>query len=245
MNIPRILKPSSRSTYSCILAGILFSLLITGKTAVAQTAPTGPNTMMENFSYPYLEKLVQIAKESYPRVKGFDSRIDAAQVNVAKAGINWIDILSFSFIYNPNYTFNILNPTYFQGIQIGLSVNMATFLQKPLNVKSAKLEKRSLQYDKDEYMITLENLVKTAYVTYLQAQQSAVLQAVAFNNSRDLLSLTERRFRISEVTTDVYIQAQSSYNAAASAKMAAEAALLNAKFALEQYLGGRKLEEIK
>lgn len=250
MNIPQTKRPPL--THAClwrIYALTLVLVLASSGGLSAQNMQNQligtPTSLMENFSFPYLEKLVQIAKENYPRVRGYDTRIDIASTDVAKANINYIDILSFSFIYNPNYTFNILNPTYFQGIQVGISINMASFLQKPLNVRTAKLNRKTAQIDREEYLLTLENQVKTAYINYLQAQQIAILQTNALNNSRDVMTLTETRYRRSEVNYEAYSQSQTSYGASISGKLSAEATLLNTKFALELLLGGRKLEEIK
>ncbi len=48
----------------------------------------GQETMLNDFSYLYLEKLVAVAKENYPKVKAMDNKINIAKNNLSseKAG---------------------------------------------------------------------------------------------------------------------------------------------------------------
>ena len=56
-------------------------------------------SMLADVSYPYLEKLVAAAKENYPKMKTYNHTIKIAKMNVSKAKLDWLNILSFIYLY--------------------------------------------------------------------------------------------------------------------------------------------------
>ncbi|MXV16181.1 TolC family protein [Hufsiella ginkgonis] len=202
------------------------------------------DSMIGDISYVYLEKLITIAKENYPRMKSVQSRVDIARINVTKQSVAWLDPLTVSFIYAPNYTFNIVDPTYFDGIQLGLSVNIGSILQKPFNVKQAKREVEIARADLAEYNMTLEAEVRRRYFTYIQLLNLLKVQSKSLVDAQSVAEQVRLRYEKSEVTFDVYSQAMVALGSARSARISAESSMLIAKVSLEE-LVTRKLEEIK
>ncbi|RYE30999.1 MAG: hypothetical protein EOP42_11260, partial [Sphingobacteriaceae bacterium] len=121
-------------------------------------------SVIPDINYPYLEKLITSAKTNYPRVKALQERMNLAKAGVSKAGLSWFDFFTFSYIYQPNNTLNYTVPSttstntnrfLFNGIQLGLSLNLGSLLLKPSNIKIAKSEVKIAGEEQNEYLITL------------------------------------------------------------------------------------------
>ena len=58
-------------------------------------------TMFQDLSYPYLEKLIAAAKENYPHVKVLDHQLNIAKSTFHQSNFGWFDAFSASYIYSP------------------------------------------------------------------------------------------------------------------------------------------------
>ncbi|MFX5668511.1 hypothetical protein ABTE14_19815, partial [Acinetobacter baumannii] len=85
--------------------------------------------MIPELSYPFLEKLILLAKENYPRVKALKSRNTIAALNLKKAKMSWYDFLGVSAFYSPNTSAQLTN-TSLTGVQVGLFVSVGNLLAK-------------------------------------------------------------------------------------------------------------------
>lgn len=201
-------------------------------------------SMMPEISYVYLEKLIATAKENYPRMNSFEGRINAAKTTVGQEQLSWLDAFSFSYIYNPNNTLSLVNPSFFNGYQVAFNFNLSSILQKPGNVKIAKQSVKLAQYDLDEYHLTLETEVKRRYFTYIQALSNLRLQTKLSSDALNVSKDIKTRYEKSEITFEQYTLAQMSYSGALQSKIAAESSFLIAKASLEELLT-KKIEEIQ
>src|SRR6476469_3706787 len=120
---------------SNILLFILF--LCFCHTSPAQTSVSQQETMLYNVSDAYLQKLIDTAKENYPRMQVYNKRIENAETEVKRAKAGWFDALSFSYLYSPNNATTIVNPNLLNGYQVGMLVNMGSVLQRPSAIKKA------------------------------------------------------------------------------------------------------------
>lgn len=201
------------------------------------------NTMTD-FSAVYLEKLIATAKENYPRINSLQGQINIAKNNVAREKLSWLDAFSFSYIYKPNNTLDIINPTFFNGYQAAVTVNLSTILKKPYNIKEAKEELKIAQYARDEYNLTIETEVKRRYFSYLQQLNSLKLQTKMVSDIQSVSRDIRSKYEKSEITFEQYNQAQNSLSEAIQAQIAAEASFFTAKASLEELLT-KKLEEVQ
>ncbi len=136
------------------------------------------------------------------------------------------------------------NLSTFNGIQAGVFFNLGSFLQTPYAVKEARQQLEIANNDQNTYFLTLTNLIKKRYYTYVGAiailkytTQSAVDAQSLFNNIK-------HKFEKGEATFDDYTKAQTSLTASYQAKVQSETALLMAKADVEELLGD-KLENIR
>lgn len=218
--------------------GIVLSVFFNTSSA-QETQPS----VMEEISYVYMEKLVAVAKENYPRIKALNSKTEIAKASITNAKIGWLTPVSLSYVYSPTTTLNLSNPTFFNGYQLAFSFNLGAVLQTPVNIKLAKEELKITKHDYDEYMASLTTNVKTRYTSYLRALKALKLNSQASIDARDMFSLIKYKYERGEATLSDYVTASSIFQTSSQARIDSEISVLQAKFALEELLG-IKLEEV-
>ncbi|MVN22948.1 TolC family protein [Mucilaginibacter arboris] len=212
------------------------------------------DSVIPDISYSYLDKLIASAKTNYPRVAAYKNRIDLAKTAVSKAGLSWFDLLTFSYIYQPDNTLNYTIPAtnyatttnrfLFNGIQLGLSLNLGSLLLKPANVKVAKTELKIIGEEQSEYLITLTMDVKRKYFTYLLQQNLVRIQTQSYQDMQSALKQAKYKFQKGEASFETYNATLLSAATRTEQKLQAETNFFIAKSDLEAIVGD-KLENIK
>ncbi len=230
------------NTIKRLTAGCFILLLcLTGVPCSAQ------ESLMQDISWPYLEKLIATAKEAYPKVKTFDTRIDIARAGVTKAKMSYFDIISLSYLYNPSNSGLVnpnLNTNFLYGYQLGLFVNIGGILQRPFIVRQAKEEKKLAEQEKEVYDLSIEAEVQKRYFMYIQELSILRIHAQSLLDAESLLKHTRYRFEKGEEHLDAYSKILIMFADHQTQKIKAEAAVLIAKSSLEELLG-TKLETIQ
>ena len=222
---------------------VVFIFTISFFAAKSQSAPSTAS-MIPDVSYAELDKYIAAAKENYPRVKAFDHRVAAANVNVNKAKLGWFDLFTFSFLYSPNNSTTLVNPSILNGYQLGIFFNLGSLLQKPFLMKQAKEELTVSQFERDEYYINLATMVRQRYFVYIQQLTILKLREQAEQDAETNMEVAKHKFERGEATLDDYNKALSNMSDHTQSKIEGEGALLVAKSSLEE-LVGKKLEEVK
>ena len=200
-------------------------------------------SLIDDVSYVYLEKLVAVAKENYPRVKTYASRVQIEETIVKNSKITWLNPLSLSYVYSPTTTLNLQNPTFFNGYQIGFSFNLSTLLQTPGNIKNAKENLKIANLEQDEYLLSLSTEVKRRYFSYLQAVRSLKINSQLVTDAQNAFTMAEFKFNRAELSFTEYNNILIAFSSAKQSKTESEANLLIAKSSLEELLGVR-LEQV-
>lgn len=226
--------------------------IITARPLKAQTS------IIPDIDEGYLKKLIDTAKAHYPRVKSYQNHINIAENNISKARASYLDVFTFSYVYQPHSatfvpttdattgttTTTGSNYSYFNGIQAGLFFNLGNYLQKPYAVKVAKQELIVAHNDQEEYFITLTTEVKKRYYQYVLRIAELKLQTTSAQDAEDIVKSMRHKFEKGEETYDNYNKAQVTYSDRVQTRIQAEASLLTARADLEE-LVGQKLENIK
>ncbi len=220
-----------------------FSLCLLFFIQVCVSSNAQGGSLMQELSYPFLEKLIFTAKQNYPRVKSNYRRVNIANMNLQKANLSWFDFFSFSAFYSPNTSVTLTNQT-LTGIQIGLFVNIASIIQKPIIVKQSKEELEIAKLAADEYLLTIEADVKSRYFRYLQAVTSLRVRNQVLIDIEALYKQVKYKFERGESTFENYNISLVSLAKQKQDIIEAEAAVLIAKSSLEE-LVGVKLEVVK
>lgn len=201
-------------------------------------------TMLTEVSYTYLDTLIKIAKQNYPKIKVFDKKVTIAEKNVGRTRVSWLDAINVAYLYNPNNTFNVARPTFFSGFQTGISLNVGLLLQKPYLIKIAKNELDISRYEREEYNLNIEALVKERYFLYKQNQTILKARMQNAQDAESILKAARYRFEKGEETLQNFNIALMALSTQNQGKIEAEAQLLIAKAYLEEIIG-KKLENMQ
>ena len=194
-------------------------------------------SMLQDVSYPYLQKLIDTAKKYYPKIKVYDKRIENATTDLKKSKLGWFDVASFSFLYSPNNSTTLVNPSILNGYQVGVFVNLGAVLKTPYTIKHAKGDVDIARYEREEYELNIEALVKQRYFLYVQAKNLLRIKTQAVLDVTGSMEEIKYKYEKGEETLDNYNKYMVSYDDRVQAKIEAEAYLLIAKSNLEELLG--------
>jgi outer membrane protein TolC len=211
---------------------------------ISTTALHAQESFITEVSYPYLDKLIATAKKNYPEVKIRQAQINAAKATLTQSKVMWLDAFNASYIYSPRNSLNLTNPTFFNGYQVSISVNLGTLLSKPFATRTAREAVNVAQYQQQQYNLTVEATVKRLYFTYLEAQADLRNRARAVVDGEIAVKQLKYTFQKGESTFHDYNEALTSLYNQNSFKVQSELAMLTAKANLEEILG-TKLEEVK
>lgn len=228
----------------------IFFILFLFVLNICRAQESTQESILPNISDTFIEKLVALAKEHYPKAKTFEDRVNIAQLNIQKAKQDWFNIFSLNYLYSPAQSSGSSlvvtggGESFLGGYSVGFSTSIGNVLQKPGQVKVAKQEYDIAKLNEEEYMLNITAIVKQRY--YLYVQQLSLLNWTTRNvESADrIYQEAKHKFEKSEVTFDVYNSSYLGYSTAVQTKLQSETQLLIAKSNLEEIIG-TKLEEIK
>ncbi|MBA3828342.1 MAG: TolC family protein [Taibaiella sp.] len=201
-------------------------------------------SMLQDISYPYLERLIAYAKANYPRSKSYDVRISEARTTVNKAKISYADALTLSYNYTPFPTTTVTTVGPLGGYQLGFFLNVGSLLQKPFTVKQAKDDLKIAKYEKQANDLNIESQIKQRYFAYIQRTAILKMKSQSLIDAETVLKNTKYKFEKGEETLNNYDMALIMYTGHGEEKITAETEYLVAKANLEELLGA-KLEDIK
>jgi outer membrane protein TolC len=208
-------------------------------------------SLMQSVSYPFLDTLIAVAKANYPTVRSYQNRVRIAELNVTRTKLDWFNIVSFTYLYNPNSSTTLINPNsqanqsfLLNGYQVGLSTSIGSILEKPGAVKTAREQLEIAKNEQDQYNLTLEALVKQRYFIYIQQSEILKSRAKSFSNAESALQESKYKFEKGEETFEAYNRVLSYHSGVVQLRTEAEGAFLVAKSSLEEIIG-TKLDSVK
>lgn len=201
-------------------------------------------SLAKDISYDYLDKLINVCKTNYPRIKMYEDRVSIAEHGIKKAKLSYFDIFSVGYLYSPNNNNTTSSPSFLGGYQFGFFANVGLLLQKPSFIKQAKGEFAAAQHDKEAYDLSMEAEVKKRYFTYIQKVAVLRLRSAAILDVESMLTNIKHRFEKGEESLENYNKALLLQSDHFQNIINAEGDVLNAKSTLEELLG-KKLEDIK
>lgn len=203
-------------------------------------------SIIPDISYLFLEKLIATAKQNYPRVKQLNINKNIAEINVKQQKLTWLDPLSASYFSTSNNSAVNFSDTrlLINGYQIGASVNVGSFLQKPLNIKKSKSELLFANEIVNEYALQLESEVKRRYFTYIQAFNNVKLFTKTLQDAEGIKNDMRIKYERGEVTFNNYSQSLITFSTISQSKIDSEAQMLIAKASLEELIISR-IEDIQ
>lgn len=218
------------------LVVLFFAAALSGKASAQES-------MMHDVSLDYLQRLVDTAFKYFPRVAQFDHREIVATENVKKAKLAWLDPLTFSYVYSPNNSTTLVNPSILNGYQFGLYFNVGSLFTKGSSIKQAKEEVIINRLQKEEYKRNLEAEVKLRYYRYIQYQTVLKVRMQAAVDAENIMKQIRYKYEKNEDSYENFNKFSVAYADRRQAAIEAEGQVLMAKSALEEMVG-KKLEDI-
>jgi len=201
-------------------------------------------SVRDEISYEYLDKLVAVARKNYPKVKMYEARIEGGNYGIKRARLSYFDIISFSYLLSPSSTFAATNPNLLNGYQFGFFINIGSLLQKPSVIKQARTELAALTMEKETYDLNLISEVQKRYFTYVQHLILLRIKTSSLLDSESALKQVRYKFEKGELGLENYNNALNAVSGQQQVKITAETDVLISKSSLEELLG-EKLENIK
>lgn len=200
-------------------------------------APVKAQSMFDDVSYENLGKLIDAARENYPRVKAMTKQVEIAQVDIRKAKLGWFQPLSVSYYYMPPWGMSDNAPILFNGVQFGITLNVGALIQTPSDIKKAKLQRDVTELNKDEYLLTLSADVKTRYFDFIAAKSVLNARLRASLDANTLQKDVRFRYQKGEVSFDELTLSNTQVVQQNISRITAEQAYLNAVAGLEEIIG--------
>jgi outer membrane protein TolC len=137
-----------------------------------------------------------------------------------------------------------VNPSLFNGYQLGLYVNIGSLISKPQNVKQAREQLAINQLEKEEYDLNIEAEVRMRYFRYVKEVTMLKAMSQGLVDAENAMKQIRYKFEKSEASFDDYSKALLAYADRKQSVIESQGALLVAKSSLEE-LTVKKLEYIK
>jgi outer membrane protein TolC len=215
----------------------LFILILAGNTYAQET-------MFQDLSYPYLEKLIATAKRNYPQVKVVQDQVDIARSSFHQASFTWLDAFTASYIYSPESAINVTQPVIFKGYQLVATISLGTLFEKPYTIHNARVAVKVAEEQQQQYELNIEANVKRYYFAYIEAQADLRNKVNAVQDAQTAVNQLKHTFDRGETTYIVYNEALTNLYNQNSFRLQSELAMFTAKANLEELLG-TKLENVK
>lgn len=202
-------------------------------------------SILNEINYNTLEKYIDAAKNN-PRREILALNVDKAKADIPIVTLTYLDMFNAAYYYRPNdrTTLDINNPYSVNGFQLGVATSLGTLLQKPFQIKKAKIDHKIAQLEAKDYDRTLANEVKRRYYDYVQQLNELKISSQVMLDNKNVADNLKYKFEKGEITLDVYNQSRAAQSAAGRAKIQSEVSYLKAKDSLEEIIG-KKLEEVK
>ena len=203
-------------------------------------------SIMDELSIPFLEKLIQTAKENYPRQKALTMQVGIAQNNLNRERLSWLDGLGVYYLYLPPaaaVTGTPVSKTN-NGFQFGFSFNVGSLLGKPAQINAAKGNVNVARFQREEFELSIVADVKQRYYNYIKQLTLLKQQTQLTQDAQSALTSVRSKFERSQDTFDNLTKALVFYNQQNQELINIETELLTAKANLEELLN-TKLEDIK
>jgi len=208
-------------------------------------------SIIPQINYGTLEKYIQMAKEFYPRRKVINYQEQIARIGITTATLSYLDLFSASYFYRPGEKTAIAdpnnptaNPYVFNGVQLGVSMNLGGYITKPFAVKRAKIEYKIAKSQTEDYEISLVSEVRRRYYQYVQSLSELKIKTQISQDNESVAVNARQKFERGELALDQYNGSRLLLADSNSEKIQSEVNYLNAKDNLEEIIG-KKLTDIK
>jgi outer membrane protein TolC len=203
-------------------------------------------SIFKDINYSDLEKYINLAKVNFPQMKIAEAKKEFIKTGISIAQASYLDIFNASYFYRPEKkpVLDPVNPYNFNGVQLGVTLNLGSLLTKPFQVKRAKADYKIAVLEAQQNDKTVEMEVKRRYYDYIQQISQLKIATKSAQDNKGVSESLRNKFEKGEITLDAYNQSRLSQSSSESEKINVEINYLKAKDLLEEIVGV-KLSEVK
>ena len=203
-------------------------------------------SILKDINYSDLQKYIDLAQQNYVSKKISDARREVVRTGIPMAQLSYFDLFTGSYFYRPNKNIVLdpVNPYNVNGLQVGVTLKLGDFLQKPFTVKRAKAEYKVAQLEAEQTEILIEMEVKRRYYDYIQQISQLKIITKSAQDNKGVSDNLRSKFEKGQISLDAYSQSRINQSASDTEKIQAEVNYLKAKDLLEEIIGV-KMSDIK
>jgi outer membrane protein TolC len=195
-------------------------------------------------SLDYVDKLITLAWENYPKNKTYINKIKQAKEKYYQAKNSWLNNLNLFTNFNSFNNTQVTNFSVVPNLGLGVSLNVGSLYLLPSRTRDAREEKFVAENECNAQKMFIKAEVKRLYSDYELSIQLLKFQTLASEEMRMTMQIVKKRFLNGEVSVEEYNKAYGGYIQSKQGALTSEANLRSAKASLEEYIG-INLEEVK
>ena len=211
----------------------LFILMLIAQSSFAQ------ESILADINNVDIENYIALAKQNYAKRKVQQAMTESVKTGVPYAKAAYLDIFNATYIYRPENRAVIdpINPYNVNGLQLGVTINLGSLIQKPYMVKKAKADYKVAQLQELDFDNQLAVEVKRRYYDYIEQKTQLKILTQSAIDSKGVSESLRNKFERGAVTLDVYNESRITQANASTSKIQAETNYLKVKDLLEEIIG--------
>lgn len=185
----------------------------------------------------YIEKLVAVAWENYPKNHSFYSKKIEASENVKQARNSWMNNLNLFSSFNSFNNSQSQNFTIVPNLGMGLSLNVGSIYCLPGKIKIAKEELKIAENEINAQKLYIRSQVIARFNDVKLNMDLLKLQTEAAVEIKMTVAAVKEKFLKGEISVEEYNKAYVSYTVAMERVITSESNYRSSKAYLEELLG--------
>ncbi|MEY5048884.1 MAG: hypothetical protein RLZZ175_2243 [Bacteroidota bacterium] len=185
----------------------------------------------------YIEKLVSVAWENYPKNHSFISKKNEAIENVKQARNSWMNNLNLFTSFNSYNNSESQNFTIVPNLGLGLSLNVGSIYSLPGKIKIAKEELKIADNEINAQKLYIRSQVISRFNDVMLNMDLLKLQTEAVVELKMTVTAVKEKFLKGEISIEEYNKVYVAYTVAKERAITSESNYRTSKAYLEELLG--------
>lgn len=185
----------------------------------------------------YIEKLVSVAWENYPKNHSYLSKKNEAIENVKQARNSWMNNLNLFTSFNSYNNSESQNFTIVPNLGLGLSLNVGSIYSLPGKIKIAKEELKIADNEINAQKLYIRSQVISRFNDVMLNMDLLKLQTEAVVELKMTVTAVKEKFLKGEISIEEYNKVYVAYTVAKERAITSESNYRTSKAYLEELLG--------
>ena len=187
--------------------------------------------------------LVQLAWQNSPKNQKLFNQLEIAKEEIGLAKKTWTQDVTSSFNLNEISLSNIVYgdkldlPVFYPIYNIGASVNLGTFVYRPIKVRIAQEKEKMAEFDISQQKLIIRRDVLENYQAYLNAIEIVKIRSMAEQSAYESYILLAEKFKNNEAKFEDFNGSTNAYYSSKESTVQAKSEVEIAKYKLEELIG--------